>query len=154
MEHVSNCNNAADLDGSRVAQVKKEKVMVQSIKQLYGNKLGASDGEIGHVKDFYFDDLSWAVRYLVVDTGNWLPRRQVLLAPHSLNGLDQAAKVLRVNLTREQIESSPAIEQHKPVSRRYEEEYYKYYGWPAAGLFGVGPSLIWLRPAVASPRNI
>jgi sporulation protein YlmC with PRC-barrel domain len=110
--------------------VKKEKVMVQSIKQLYGNKLGASDGEIGHVKDFYFDDQSWAVRYLVVDTGNWLPRRQVLLAPHSLNGLDQAAKVLRVNLTREQIERSPAIEQHKPVSRRYEEEYYKHYGWP------------------------
>jgi hypothetical protein len=104
--------------------------MVQSIKQLYGNKLGASDGEIGHVKDFYFDDLSWAVRYLVVDTGNWLPRRQVLLAPHSLNGLEQAAKVLRVNLTREQIESSPAIEQHKPVSRQYEEEYYKHYGWP------------------------
>jgi sporulation protein YlmC with PRC-barrel domain len=104
--------------------------MVQSIKQLYGNKLGASDGDIGHVKDFYFDDLSWAVRYLVVDTGNWLPRRQVLLAPHSLNGLEQAAKVLRVNLTREQIESSPAIEQHKPVSRRYEEEYYKHYGWP------------------------
>jgi hypothetical protein len=102
--------------------------MVQSIKQLYGNKLGASDGEIGHVKDF--DDQSWAVRYLVVDTGNWLPRRQVLLAPHSLNGLDQAAKVLRVNLTREQIERSPAIEQHKPVSRRYEEEYYRHYGWP------------------------
>jgi sporulation protein YlmC with PRC-barrel domain len=103
---------------------------VQSIKQLYGNKLGASDGEIGHVKDFYFDDQSWAVRYLVVDTGNWLPRRQVLLAPHSLNGLDQAANVLRVDLTREQIERSPAIEQHKPVSRRYEEEYYRHYGWP------------------------
>jgi sporulation protein YlmC with PRC-barrel domain len=104
--------------------------MVQSIKQLYGNKLGASDGDIGHVKDFYFDDQSWAVRYLVADTGSWLPGRQVLLSPHSLDRFDQAAKVLRVNLTREQIESSPAIEQHKPVSRRYEEEYYKHYGWP------------------------
>ena len=104
--------------------------MVQSIKQLYGNKLGASDGDVGHVKDFYFDDQSWAVRYLVADTGSWLPGRQVLLSPHSLDRFDQAAKVLRVNLTREQIESSPAIEQHKPVSRRYEEEYYKHYGWP------------------------
>ena len=56
--------------------------MLQSIKQLYGNKLGASDGEIGHVKDFYFDDQNWVVRYLVADTGSWLAGRQVLhLAP-------------------------------------------------------------------------
>lgn len=103
---------------------------MQSIKQLYGNKLGASDGDIGHVKDFYFDDQNWAIRYLVADTGSWLPGRQVLISPHSLGPLDQAIKVLRVHLTREQIESSPAIEQHKPVSRQYEEEYYRYYGWP------------------------
>ena len=52
--------------------------MLQSLKQLYGDKLGASDGEIGHVKDFYFDDQNWAVRYVVADTGSWLPGRQVL----------------------------------------------------------------------------
>src|SRR5580765_7595151 len=107
----------------------KKTFMLRSVKQLIGDKLGASDGEIGHVKDFYFDDQSWAVRYLVADTGSWLPGRQVLISPHSLR-LDQAAKVLRVNLTREQIERSPAIEQHKPVSRRYEEEYHRHYGWP------------------------
>jgi hypothetical protein len=104
--------------------------MLQSIKQLCGGKLGASDGDIGHVKDFYFDEQNWALRYLVADTGNWLPRRQVLLSPHSLGRLDQAEKVLRVNLTRQQIEDSPPIESHKPVSRQYEEEYYRYYGWP------------------------
>jgi hypothetical protein len=104
--------------------------MLRSIKQLYGDKLGASDGEIGHVKDFYFDDQNWAIRYLVADTGSWLPGRQVLLTPHSLGRLDQAGKVLRVNLTRKQIEDSPSIASHKPVSRQYEEEYYRYYGWP------------------------
>lgn len=104
--------------------------MLRSIKQLYGNKLGATDGELGHVKDFYFDDQNWAIRYVVVDTGNWLPGRQVLLAPHSLGQLEQAAKVLHVKLTRKQIEESPAIETHKPVSRQYEEEYYRYFGWP------------------------
>jgi hypothetical protein len=104
--------------------------MLRSIKQLYGDKLGASDGEIGHVKDFYFDDQNWAIRYLVADTGSWLPGRQVLLSPHSLGRLDQAGKVLGVNLTRNQIEHSPSIESHKPVSRQYEEEYYRYYGWP------------------------
>ncbi len=115
--------------------------MLRSIKQLYGNKLGASDGEIGHVKDFYFDDQNWAVRYVVADTGSWLPGRQVLISPHSLSGLDQAGKVLRVNLTRKQIENSPSIETHKPVSRQYEEEYYRYYGWPyyweGSGLWGM-----------------
>jgi len=114
--------------GSR--KQKKKRFMRQSIKQLYGNKLGALDGKIGQVKDFYFDDRSWAVRYLVADTGSWLPGRQVLISPHSLDRLDRTARVLRVNLTREQIEGSPAIEQHKPVSRRYEEEYYNHYGWP------------------------
>jgi hypothetical protein len=75
--------------------------MFQSIKQLYGAKLGASDGEIGQVKDFYFDDRNWAVRYLVADTGTWLSGRQVLISPHSLDRFDQAGKVLRVNLTRQ-----------------------------------------------------
>src|SRR5665213_1449900 len=77
-------------------------IMLRSIKQLYGDKLGASDGEIGHVKDFYFDDQNWAIRYLAVDTGSWLSGRQVLLSPHSLGRLDQGEKILRVNLTRKQ----------------------------------------------------
>jgi hypothetical protein len=104
--------------------------MLQSIKQLYGNKLGASDGDIGHVKDFYFDDRNWAVRYVVADTGNWLPERQVLLSPHAFDGSPPAGKTMLVNLTRKQIEDSPAMETHKPVSRQYEEEYHRYYGWP------------------------
>ena len=115
--------------------------MLRSIKKLYGDKLGASDGEIGQVKDFYFDDQSWAVRYLVADTGTWLTGRQVLLSPHAFGGLDQAGKILRVNLTRKQIENSPSMESHKPVSRQYEEEYYRYYGWPyywqGDGLWGM-----------------
>jgi sporulation protein YlmC with PRC-barrel domain len=119
----------------------KDKSMLQSIKQLYGDKLGASDGEIGQVKDFYFDDQNWAVRYLVADTGSWLPGRQVLISPHAFGGLHQAGKLLLVKLTRKQIEDSPAIESHKPVSRQYEEEYYQYYGWPfywqGDGLWGM-----------------
>lgn len=105
--------------------------MLRSIKQLYGDMLGASDGEIGQVKDFYFDDQDWAIRYLIADTGTWMQGHQVLISPHSLGRLDQAEKIQRVNLTRKQIENSPSIETHKPVSRQYEEEYYQYYGWPA-----------------------
>jgi hypothetical protein len=126
--------------------------MLRSIQQLYGDKLGASDGEIGHVKDFYFDDQNWAIRYVVADTGSWLPGRQVLISPHSLGSLDQAGKLLLVKLTRKQIENSPSIESHKPVSRQYEEEYYHYYGWPAYwqgdGLWGMSGF-----PIVELPAN-
>ena len=104
--------------------------MLRSIKKLYRDKLGASDGEIGHVKDFYFDDENWGVRYVVADTGSWLPGRQVLLSPHSFGPLVLSENVLRVNLTRKQIEDGPLIEAHKPVSRQYEEEYHRHYGWP------------------------
>lgn len=103
---------------------------------LYGNRLAASDGEIGHVKDFYFDDKAWVIRYLVADTGTWLKGRTVLLSPHSFGRLEQGRKVLSVNLTRKQIENSPSIESHEPVSRQYEVEYYRYYGWPAYWISG------------------
>jgi len=117
--------------------------MLRSIRTLYRDKLGASDGEIGHVNDCYFDDQSWVIRYLVADTGSWLPGRQVLLSPHAFgSSLYEVGKDLLVNLTRKQIENSPSIDLHKPVSRQYEEEYYRYYGWPyywqGDGLWGMG----------------
>ena len=104
--------------------------MSQSLKKICGDKLGASDGEIGHVKDFYFDDKRWVVRYVVADTGTWLSGKLVLISPRALGSLYQGGKVLIVNLTRQQIENCPSIDSHKPVSRQYEEEYYRYYGWP------------------------
>jgi len=105
--------------------------MLRSFKQLYGHKLGAKDGEIGQIKDFYFDDQNWAIRYLVADTGTWLPGRQVLIPPHSLASPAALGKIVDVGLTRKQIEKSPSIDSHKPVSRQYEDEYHKYYGWPS-----------------------
>lgn len=127
--------------------------MLKSIKQLYGNKLGASDGPLGHVKDFYFDDQNWAVRYVIADTGGWLSERQVLLSPHAFGASPPAGKVMLVNLTRKQIEASPTIETHKPVSRQYEEEYHRYYGWPyyweGDGLWGGTRGF----PILALPAN-
>jgi hypothetical protein len=124
---------------------------------MYGDKLGATDGEIGHVKDFYFDDQNWAVRYVVVEAGSWLSGRQVLISPYSLGRLDQADKILRVSLTRKQIEGSPSIDSHKPISRQYEEEYSQYYDWPSywqgGGLWGTNAFPI-LEPRENShPKN-
>jgi hypothetical protein len=108
--------------------------MLQRIQLLYGKKLAALDGDIGHVKDFYFDDESWVIRYLVADTGSWLTGRLVLLSPYAFGKLDQSEKTLQktlqIKLRKMQIENSPSIDLHKPVSRQYEIEYYGYYGWP------------------------
>jgi uncharacterized protein YrrD len=104
--------------------------MLQNTKELYGSKLTASDGGIGHVKDFYFDDKTWVIRYIVAETGSWMTGRLVLLSPHALGRFDPAGMILPVNLTLKQIERSPSIESHRPVSRQFEVEYYSYYGWP------------------------
>jgi hypothetical protein len=110
--------------------------MLQNIQQFYGKKLGAIDGHIGHVKDFYFDDQVWTIRYLVADTGPWLAGRLVLLPSHAFAaGAFERAEaadndILRVNLTRSQIEQSPSIDLHRPISRQYEEAYHRYYRWP------------------------
>jgi sporulation protein YlmC with PRC-barrel domain/uncharacterized protein YceK len=135
----------------------KDRSMLRSIQQLYGDKLGASDGEIGHVKDFYFDDKNWAIRYVVADTGSWLTGRQVLISPHAFGGFHQSGKLLLVNLTRKQIEGCPPIAEHKPVSRVYEEEYYRYYGWPSYwqgdGLWGTSGFPIVELPAKPLPNK-
>ncbi len=125
--------------------------MLHNTKELYGHKIAALDGDLGHVKDFYFDDKTWVIRYLVVDTGNWLAGRLVLLSPHAFAKLDAFEKTLHIKLQKNQIESSPSIESHRPVSRQYEVEYYKYYGWPVywngAGLWGFGGFPVVMPPA-------
>lgn len=112
--------------------------MFYKAKELIGYKLGAKDGEIGRVKDFYFEDTNWTIRYLVADTGTWLTGRLVLLSPFALCGVDEDSKHFNVKLTKDQIERSPSIDEHKPVSRQYEIDYARYFGWP---MYWYGPAL-------------
>ena len=112
--------------------------MFHKAKELIGFKLGAKDGEIGRVKDFYFEDTNWTIRYLVADTGTWLSGRLVLISPFALEGVDEHTRHFNVKLTKEQIERSPSIDTHKPVSRQFEADYARYYGWP---MYWYGPAL-------------
>jgi hypothetical protein len=122
--------------------------MLRNIEALEKYDVQASDGRIGHVKDFFFDDASWVVRYVVVDTGRWLSDRQVLVSPISVSKLDPAKQMLQVLLTREQVKNSPDIDTDMPVSRQHEMSYLGYYGYPyywgGNGLWGGGsfPSLM------------
>ena len=117
--------------------------MLRSIEELRGYTIGAIDGDIGSVDDFYFDDERWAVRYLVADTGGWLGGRKVLITPPALREPDWQGGRLWVELTKDQIENGPDIDTDKPVSRQHEAEYYGYYGYPyywgGGGLWGASP---------------
>jgi uncharacterized protein YrrD len=108
----------------------KEKQMLIKSTELKGYKLGATDGDIGKVEEFYFDDKHWTVRYLVVNTGRWLTGRKVLLSPYALNAIDQEDHSILLNINQAKIEASPSIESDEPVSKQFENSYYGYYGWP------------------------
>jgi uncharacterized protein YrrD len=104
--------------------------MLTKAKDLTGYTLNSRDGEIGKVKEFYFDDRHWVVRYLIADTGNWLESRRVLLSPYALLKVNMDEKQVSVDLTIKQIEDSPSLKTDTPVSKQFEESYYRYFGWP------------------------
>ena len=103
--------------------------MKRTIKNLTGFTMGATDGEIGKITDFYFDDINWTVRYVVVETGNWLSNRKVLISPQALLPCDWENKTFPVNLTKEQIKKSPDIDTEQPVSRQQEMDLHAHYSW-------------------------
>jgi len=111
--------------------------MIKS-KSLTGYTLKGLDGDLGRVKELYFDDQHWAVRYLVAETGTWLTGRQVLISPYSVEAVDHKNNHITVRLTKKQIEGSPPLATDLPVSKQFESEYHTYYNWP---LYWAGPYL-------------
>ena len=116
--------------------------MLRSTKDLENYSISATDGEIGQVKDFYFDDDAWVIRYLIVDTGSWLSSRKVLISPISVCRPDCQEQTFPLSITKEQVRNSPNIDTDKPVSRQNEEQYLGYYGYPyywgGGGVWGEG----------------
>ena len=104
--------------------------MLRSLQDLEGMAVEASDGAVGHVKDFYFDHHSWALRYLAVETGSWFASRQVLISPLTLGEADWAQHRLPVHASRAQVRDSPGIDLAQPISRAFELEHGQYYGYP------------------------
>ncbi len=124
--------------------------MLNKAKILKGYKLHSLDGEIGKVKEFYFDDRHWAIRYLVADTGSWLTGRQVLISPYALAAVNKEEQYIAVNLTKKQIEDSPSLDSDKPVSQQFEESYYGHFGWP---MYWVGPDMWGAHPYLVRDRD-
>ncbi len=115
---------------------------LRSANTLDAYAIRATDGEIGGVHDFLFDDQHWTVRYMVADTGGWLSGRRVLISPVALGTADWQSQALDTRLTRRQVEHSPDTATDQPVSRQHEIELASYYGyapyWTGAGIWGPG----------------
>jgi hypothetical protein len=109
--------------------------MLRTAGDLKGVTIEAMDGDIGSVQDLYFDDQTWTIRYFVVDTGTWLPGRQVLISPFAFHVVPGASR-LQTSLTKEQIKNSPSVDTDRPVDRQREIEFSRYYGYP---YYWVGP---------------
>ncbi len=116
---------------------------------LIGYDIEATDGPIGTVSDFLFDDTSWTLRWLVVDNSTWLHERKLLLHLPAIGTADHEHHALRMTISKAQIEGSPDIRHDQPISRQVELSLYDYYGasplWEDDGYFGGG--------AIASPLS-
>lgn len=129
--------------------------MLRSVKELEGYKVLAADGDIGQVYEFYFDDHTWTIRYLVVNIGAGLTARRVLIAPLALDVPDWKLETFPVILTKEQVANSPDIDTDKPISRQQEIELHHYYHWPAYWTSGgaLGHQMITVPPNLAPSRQ-
>ena len=131
--------------------------MLNKLGHLTDSTVTAIDGSIGHVRSAFFDDLSWAIRYLVVDTGPWLSGRDVLISPYAVKQPLGSSKNIDVSLTRQQVEGSPDIDTHQPVSRQHELAQARYYAypeyWDGTGMWGMGAYPM-MPPILSSPTNL
>jgi sporulation protein YlmC with PRC-barrel domain len=103
--------------------------MRKKLKDYLGSIMSAVDGEIGKVSDFYFDDNTWSVLYFVVEAGDWLGGRKLLISPQALSKTDRDNVLIPVDLTREKIQTSPEVDTEKPISRQYEMDLYSHFHW-------------------------
>jgi hypothetical protein len=119
-----------------------ENPVLRNMKDVEGFAIGATDGVFGHVRDFYFDDEAWVVRYVIVETGTGPSTHRSLVSPMSMSMPNWDEKYIPVNLTQQQLRDAPDIDTDRPVSRQHEMGYLGYYGYPnywgGGGLWGAG----------------
>ena len=108
--------------------------MKRCISQLTGLNVRARDGNVGNVNDFYFDDESWCIRYVVINTGVWSSCRKVMISPMVLDAPVWSSCTFPAKLTMEQIRNSPGISAYTPGHVPHEAIDIDHYSWPAYSL--------------------
>ncbi len=120
----------AESAGSEAAREKRGDPHLRSTREVAGYRIQATDGEIGHVEDFIVDDEEWAIRYIVVDTRNWLPGNKVLISVRWISGVSWPEMEVYVDLTQDEIKSAPQWDPDTPVDCEYETRLHEHYGRP------------------------
>jgi hypothetical protein len=105
---------------------------LQGTRSIKGYRVHATDGLIGHVEDFILEDGQWIIRYLVADTGAWLPGRKVLISPGWIENVDWETAEVFVFLSKEEVEDSPVYDPSGPLNPDYLNELHDHYGRPKA----------------------
>jgi hypothetical protein len=103
---------------------------LRSAKEVIGYHIKATDGEIGHIEDFFVSETEWNIQYAMVDTRNWLPGRKVLILPEHIREIDWQDSRVFVDLTRDQVKESPEFDPRGSLDRTYETTFYDYYEHP------------------------
>jgi hypothetical protein len=103
---------------------------LRSASEVSGYVIRAVDGDLGHVEDFLFDDVSWAIRYLVVDTSNWWFGKQVLVAPEWITDISWPGRSVSVHVTRQLLKTAPPYDRAEHVDRQWEADYYQHLRQP------------------------
>ena len=140
--------------GTEPVNSQKGYAMLTVASTFKGAAIEASDGRIGAIADLLFDDVTWKVRWMVVDTGGWLPGRQVLIHPSAIRHEHDRQNTIHLGLTKARVAASPSIFEDQPVSRQMELHLYDYYGWDpmwGASYFGASPNGI-SAPFSAPPQ--
>ncbi|WP_285544291.1 PRC-barrel domain-containing protein, partial [Dyadobacter frigoris] len=127
--------------------------MKRSLNSLLGYTMRATDGDIGEVKEFYFDDQTWTIRYLILETGSWFFGRKVLISPEALTGIDSGNGSFDVNITKEQVKTSPDIDTDMPVYRQQEEQLSEHYPWTSYWGGGYG-GFAYGTPGMIAPMTV
>ncbi len=106
---------------------------LRSVATVKGYRVHATDGDLGHVEHFLADDADWDIRYLVIATRNWLPGKHVQLAPYAVTKIETADRSVKLNVTRDQVKSSPAWDPLTMADEVAEQAYHRHFGWPGYG---------------------
>jgi hypothetical protein len=133
-----------DAELARAAQAEGLHHALHGVREVTGYHIAARDGEIGHVDDFFVDEESWKVEYLLVDTRNWLPGRKVLISTRWITDIVWSDSQVHVNATRQQVKNSPEYEPRETVERSYEGSLYTHYGFPPYWVWPFSDSVVTL----------
>jgi hypothetical protein len=103
---------------------------MRSCQALLTYHIEATDGDIGHVGGLLFDEETWAVRYLVVNTSNWWLGHEVLVAPQWIREVRWLDSTIAVDLTRQSVKDAPRYHSALALSRDEEADLYRHHARP------------------------